>query len=109
MRETDPCLEQKRGDDTVAVIPGKRVREGKSFDLCPGCPKRVLERTGIHIVADRAQEDKAVTVGVLGVEDILVQDQWRQIEKSLVLVGAEDALYTLSILDHEEAVKEWRC
>jgi len=27
----------------------------------------------------------------------------------LVLVGAEDALYTLSILDHEEAVEEWRC
>jgi len=68
MREVDPCLEQKRGDDTVAVIPGKRVSEVQSFDLGSGCPERCLERTRIHIVADRAQEDKAVTVGVLGIE-----------------------------------------
>ena len=77
MREVDPCLEQKRGDDTVAVVPGERVSEVQSFDVGSGCPERCLERTSIHIVADRAQEDKAVTVGMLGIEDILVQDQWR--------------------------------
>jgi hypothetical protein len=74
LREVDSCLEQKRGDDTVAVVPGQRVDEAKSFDLDSGCPERGLERNGIHMVADRAQEDKPVTIGVMGIENIFVQN-----------------------------------
>jgi hypothetical protein len=32
MREVETCLEQKRGDDTVAVIPGECVSEVQSFE-----------------------------------------------------------------------------